>query len=337
MNVAIIVPLDGSTIESGAPITLTATVSDSIYATEDLATMWASSKDGDLGEGVFDASGKLSLTVSTLTAGVHVITLTVTNPAGEKEAASINIGVCTWAAPESFGTDIESTNWKIYGDAYWDPNGWLEMTGLNMGMKGAIYNTVDVVSPGDVSISFRIRTGGGGCGQFSSPGGADGFALNVIEAPTLMDLEALITEASTGGGLGYGVSGPMGDSTYKSFHVEFDTYYNNVNPDGNAFTDPTSQTHVGVMLDGDPSQHHLWAAMPNIEDEQWHDVTVEVDGCMVKVTVDAEEKINGDICAASGQDFKFRGGFIGMSGTTGWCWNWHSFDELEILQECLVQ
>ncbi|MBL6976385.1 MAG: hypothetical protein ISR64_11680 [Deltaproteobacteria bacterium] len=32
----------------------------------------------------------------------------------------------------------------------------------------------------------------------------------------------------------------------------------------------------------------------------------------------------------------FRGGFIGYSGTTGYYMNQHGFDDLQILQECLV-
>ena len=126
---------------------------------------------------------------STLAGGLHNISLIATNPVGKKASDGINLGVCTWQTPENFNTEIEGSSWKIYGDAYWDSDetgaGWLEMTGLDNGQQGAIFNIQEMVTPGDVQINFKIRSGGG------SGGGADGFAMSVIDVSTLEELDEI--------------------------------------------------------------------------------------------------------------------------------------------------
>lgn len=49
------------------------------------------------------------------------------------------------------------------------------------------------------------------------------------------------------------------------------------------------------------------------------------------VTLDGLPAIDGLV---PGLDL--RGGFIGFSGSTGYYSNYHRFDDLQILQECLV-
>ena len=33
----------------------------------------------------------------------------------------------------------------------------------------------------------------------------------------------------------------------------------------------------------------------------------------------------------------FKGGYIGFTGSTGLYTNWHRFDDLQILEECLIE
>ena len=205
------------------------------------------------------------------------------------------------------------------------------MTGNVQSKKGAIFNTVDFVAPGDVQLSFKIATGGflTSSGQ---PKGADGFALTVIDVKTVAALESYIATAGAGGCLGYGVAGdcaqPSGSMAIEAFHIEIDTWHNTGDPN----FDPTSDNHIGIMQNGDASNHYLWASVPFIEDLTWHAVTVEIKGDVVRMTLDGTEIINKAI-----PNFKFRGGFIGFSGTTGWATNYHRFDDLQILQQCIVQ
>mgnify|MGYP003953032039 CR=1 FL=1 len=247
----------------------------------------------------------------------------VVGPDDQRASASRRIGICAQVTPDTFDTELDSDRWRVYGDAFWDPGGWLEMTGPFMGRKGAIFNIQDIVTPGDVSIRFRIWTGGGT--------GADGFAMSVFNARDQDELDRVVAEAASGGGLGYGVGGDWGDREIDGFHVEFDTWHNVFNGDNELHTDPTPENHIGVMTDGDPGVHHLWAEIPTIEDQQWHSVTIQVEGERVVVTLDGAVVVDGTV-----ENFQFKGGFIGFSGTTGYYTNFHRFDDLEILQECLV-
>ena len=109
------------------------------------------------------------------------------------------------------------------------------MTGNLPNKKGAIYTVSELVTPGDVSISFYIRTGGGT--------GADGFAMSVFDAEDLTELESLIAAAHTGGGLGYGVAGDDGSWVGDAFHVEIDTWHHVYNGPTELHTDPTPENH----------------------------------------------------------------------------------------------
>ena len=99
----------------------------------------------------------------------------------------IEISVCEGYILEDFTT--ESTgNWATGGDAYWDPNGWVEMTGTGQGKKGAVYNKVESIASGTASIRFTIKTGNG------MNGGADGFAFTIMNVGTVDDLETWINQ-----------------------------------------------------------------------------------------------------------------------------------------------
>ena len=320
LTVEIMAPDPALVLELGTEITFEAVAVDSQYLTSALEAVWTSNIDGALNIQVPAEDGTLSFSTSSLSAGMHLITVTVVNPQGQTASDSLDQPICSWAQPtESFDTNLEGTGWKIYGDAFWDPGGWLDMTGNLTSKKGAIFNTVDIVTPGDVSISFKIMTGGG------INTGADGFAMSVYELPSVEELDNVVNTAWSGGCMGYGVSNNCGDMTVVGFHVEFDTWHNENH------NDPTTQNHIGVMLNGDPSTHYLSAAVPSLEDMQWHDVTIQVTGTTVVVTLDGNVIIDDSI-----EGLDFRGGYIGFSGSTGWASNYHRFDELQILQECLV-
>jgi len=325
MSAVIEEPAPDQVFEVGTPVVFKGVVSDSLVAPELLSIEWASAVDGVLDTTVPEADGSVSFSTDTLSTGPHAITLTVTNPSGQTQAAAVTLGICEWASPEKFDINLSGTQWQTYGDAYWDPGGWLEMTGNVKGKKGAIFNTVDYLTPGDITLSFKIQTGP------NVGTGADGFALSVFRAEDITELESWIAAAHSGGGLGYGISGNYGPVVAEAFHVEIDTWHNVYNGNSEFHTDPTPENHIAITLNGDPGNHVLWAAVPNIEDMQWHDVTVVVVGSHVTVTLDGNSIIDETV-----PDFLFRGGYIGFTGTTGYYTNYHRFDDLQILQECLV-
>ena len=314
-------PETTTVFEPELEIVLEATVTAEGIPYADLAYTVLSSLQGVLGTGSVPEGGSLSIVLPDLTAGAHLLTLTVTTMDGlQTGTAEIWVGVCTWTVPETFDTDLAGSGWQTYGDAYWDPQGWLEMTGNSGSRHGAIYNIAQTIDPGDVQIFFDIYTGGG------INGGADGFAMNVIAASNVEHLESLIATAGNGGCLGYGVTGGCpGNLTINAFHIEIDTWNNQ----GDPIYDPTPSNHIAVTLDGHPGDHKLWAAIPSIEDQQWHTVKVVISGEHVRVSLDGALIINGQV-----DGLLFHGGYIGFSGTTGWASNWHGFDNLQVGEAC---
>jgi hypothetical protein len=253
---------------------------------------------------------------STLSPGPHVVTLNVDTPTLPQAAeATVTLKICAVMTPDDFDADIEASGWKLYGNAYWDMGGWLELTGLGSG-GGSIYKISETLSASDTTILFDFYTGDG------INGGADGFAMTVIDVDNVADLETFIDTAKNGGCLGYGASAACGPMEIEAFHVEIDTWYNE------NYADPTTN-HIAITLNGDPSNHVLVADGLILEDSQWHTIEIAVAGTNVNVNLDGINLINGDIPGLT-----FRGGYIGFSGSTGWATNWHRVDNLTVVQEC---
>jgi hypothetical protein len=310
-----------SSFPEGTPVSFVALVVDSAWPAAELQVSWASDLAGLLAAGSPDGAG-LHTFSTTLAPGLHVVTLTVSNPAGQVVEDSVTVAVCAYQTETfDFSSDATLTGWTTYGSAYWDPGGWLEMTGNLDGQKGALFRTAGLVDPGNVKLSFSVWTGGG------INGGADGFAMSVFGVQSVADLDAIMALAGGGGCLGYGVAGLCGTTPVKAFHIELDTYYN-----GEALiNDPTTSNHLAVTVNGDPGDHKLWVELPNLEDGNWHHVAVTVGGPQVTVTWDGETKLDEVV-----PGLLFHGGFIGFSGSTGWATNWHRFDDLAISQKCIV-
>lgn len=296
------------------------------------SVQWLSDVDGLLNAEPLDGSGASSFEIETLSAGRHMVTFEAT--LGEfTESETVEVGIC--GAPDAFAfdTDLDPTLWTVTGDAYRDERGWLEMTGNAQGRRGAIVNVGRPISEGDILIEFDISTGHcsepGACSDTST--GADGFAVSIFETATADDTLALIESAQGGGGLGYGVSGVYGDAEVNAFHIEFDTWYNQLN-DAERHTDPTTQNHMAITLNGDPSNHYLWKELSNLEDNQWHSVSISVVGPRVSVTYDGELIVDDLV-----EGLSFKGGYLAFTGVTGYFYNYHRFDNLVISEACRVE
>lgn len=303
------------TVELGQTATVTAEVAST--APGAIAVTWESDVAGPLASGAPDPGGNAVLATPSLDAGWHHITLTATQ--GPHTAiAETDIGVCQWPALEDFASGASLNGWTLFGNAAWDPGGWLEITGAIQSSDGAIFKTDEKVNPGNVAIEFDIATGGG------INTGADGFAVSVIDAYDPTELAQVVNAAANGGCLGYGTDGGCGTLPINAFHIEFDTWHN---PE---LGDATSENHIAIALYGDPTPL-LWVAVPTLEDLVWRHVRVEITGSDVTVLLDGAQVIQGSL-----PGFTFDGGYIGVSGSTGWATNYHRFDNLQLYDLCQV-
>ncbi len=322
-TVTMVSPGAGTIFENGAPIAFVAQVSDPTYPVEQLQAAWTADGTDSLGTLPVGFDGSASPSPTTLDPGWHDVEVRVTNPGGGTASDSVSVGVCDWAPAETFDSTL--SGWTAFGDASWDPSGFLELTGNFQDRAGQLFNTDDVVSPGDVGIRFSIQTGP------NVGNGADGFALSIIDAADPADLAAILATTANGGGLAYGYGGPYGSLVRDALHVEIDTWHNVYNGTTELHTDPTPDNHIAITLDGNPGDHLLWAPVPDIEDMAWHEVVVDIEGDHIHLELDNVTLIDDTLTGWS-----FRGGYIGFSGSTGFYTNVHRVDDLQILDECLV-
>ncbi len=304
--------------------TVDATVQlDNLNDYTDFTMRWENRGGEILAESTIDGTGQALYTGTeySSTKGLHTIYARVVTPQGPCDTRiEKSLSVCNAHILEDFTT--ESTNWVTRGDAYWDPNGWVEMTGTGQGKNGAVYNKVESIASGVASIRFTLKTGNG------MNGGADGFAFTIINVPTTTELENWIAQANSGGGMGYGVGGASGGFTGDALTVEIDTWHNTYNGSNEFHTDPTTNSHIAITKNADPGEHLVYFDTPNVEDFQPHDLRVDIVPSNIKVFYDGSEVINEN------PQLAFKGGQMFFSGSTGWATNHHIFDNLEIYHDC---
>ncbi len=321
-------PGDGLSIEEGDRIDAVAELSGDDF--DGLEVRWSSSLDGALGVDQVSPMGRVLRSITLSERGIHDLIVEVLDGDEVLARDSVRVGVCGWQMIGDFEQDLEG--WQRFGDASRDRRGWLELTGNERGRKGAIYKVSESIEPGDVRLAFRISTGqcdDPGVCNFDASAAADGFAMNIWDVDSPEALGDLFDVARSGGGLAYGVGGPYGDFEGNAFHIEFDTWYNQFNGGNEFHTDPTRQNHVAVTLDGNPGNHVAFAEAPTLEDNQWHEVELVIDGDRVRVELDGQSVIDQRV-----QGLDFKGGYIGFSGTTGFYTNYHRFDELRTRPAC---
>ena len=215
---------------------------------------------------------------------------------------------------------IQSSNgWRFIGDASPSKLGWVDLTLNAQASQGAVFNPDIHIPNGSASIRFTVQTGNG------IHNGADGLALTIIDIDDPSTLEDLIASAPPGGGLGYGIGGPNGSWEGEAFTVEIDTW---PNVEEYEDYDPTEQSHIAITRNADPSNHVIWSPIPEIEDYTPHDIQIDITEESLRIFFDGEEfshqKMPDD----------FTGGYVFLSGSTGWATNHHRVSDLEILYDC---
>lgn len=323
-------------LRAGAPFEARATLSTPGDPTL-LVIRWETATGLPLATSAVDAAGTSTATIPGMPAVAGGLVARAANADGPcaGEPGRQPLSVCRWLLTGAFDAP-DPAAWKVLGDASWDPGGWIEMTGNTAQRQGAIYNPVDPVA-GAVEtlassrISWRFRFAAGGGGNPVGGAGGDGMAATLLDVRTAADLEAALAQAASGGGLGYGLSGAYGSYAGKALTVEVDTWHNDTSTSGDEkHTDPGWGPHVAVTLDADPGNHVVSLATPAIQDLLWHDLRVDVAGTTVRVFLDGNPSIDTTV---PGLDF--RGGYLFFSGSTGWAWEYHRFDDVSILHGCL--
>ena len=286
--------------------TLEVQITDTDGPTDGLVVEWSSDVDGPLGLVYADADGYASTTWTGASSGDHQLTAAVVDACGAPAAASLS--VCQQAGYYTESLDL--TTWTIGGDARYDEtNGWVELTdATDLYQLGSAFQNTP--TRGDnVKLAFSFYVSGGT--------GADGFALTALDTD-----RATGYVAQSGGCLGYGGGGVCGalDPLY-GWNVEVDTFFS-------ADLDPTEQDHVSFHFDGDVAGYEAYAELPEMEDEQWHEMVVEVTAPRVTISIDGVVYIDEDI--EGYYDFPAE---VGFTAATGGETNFHLIDGLQVIEQ----
>lgn len=281
-------------------------VEDSHDAPEDLVVAWSSSADGAIDLAQADDQGEASTTWDAGSPGDQTLTATVTDSCGATGSASLE--VCRQAGYLSDSLDLST--WELGGQARYDEeNGWVELTDVDGTFQaGSAFQTT--ATTGDqVRLSFSFYVSGGT--------GADGFAVTALDTD-----RATGYMAQSGGCLGYGGGGVCGDhDPLYGWNVEVDTFFS-------AGLDPTEADHISFHFDGDVAGLEAWAELPELEDDAWHEMTIEVLAPRVSIAVDGVTYIDEDI--EGYYDFPAE---VGFTAATGGETNYHLIDDLAVIED----
>ena len=228
-----------------------------------------------------------------------------------------SISVCEAHFVEDFEDDAD--NWIAVGDAVWDESGWVELTENEQGRQGALYNPNLWIEGGSVSIRMTIQTGDG------VHGGADGLALSFVPIENPHQLDTLLAHTLPGGGIGYALPNEEQNQHPNIFTVELDTFENTGDYE---HTDPTSADHIALTQGADAGNHLVWQESPTIADFALHDIRIDIEPQTVAIFLDGEQILHQK------KQIDFQGGYMFLSGSTGWVTNRHIIHDLEIYHGC---
>ncbi len=345
ITLSLVSPAEETVVDFGGTLTLRVFVSvNGVDETMSPELIISSQRDGQIFQGNVAPNQEVSIEWTPQNAGIHTLTYSAVLAIDDETLvanASLSVGVCGWSDAESFDGNVEGAGWSTMGTGARvvneGGNNYLELTGRygEYGSRGAYFDTTTQVAPGNVNLRFRVRTGGG------QNTGGDGFAMSIFEVNTVEELQSIVSSAFGGSGLGYGVAGGgasgvgthYGTTEVNAFHIEFDTWHNNY--DGSqGHTDPLRDNgsgtgnHIAITTDGNPGMHYIWEEV-SLEDNQWHQVEIRIQGSNVQVLWDDAVLMQDDVGG-----FTFKGGLLGFTASTGWATNYHSIDALQVMESC---
>jgi hypothetical protein len=296
-TLAITNPATGSILDIGAVTTFEATVADDAGPADAVSLVWESDVDGVLGTGSADGAGVATMAwvADDRSSGTHVVSLSATDTCGNVTRA--DVVVCQ---NEGYLADsLDLATWNFEGTALWDSsNAWVELTSPLQTQSGTAFQTAATVDASNVQVEFDFFASGGT--------GADGLSVTALDS-----LRMTSFVGSSGGGIGYeGLPG---------WSVEVDTWYNGES------NDPTTEDHVSVHIDGVVGSPVVWATLPEMEDGNWHRMTVDVAGTWMTVAIDGVVYIDQSIS----QLVSFPA-YVGFTAATGSMTNYHLIDSLQV-------
>jgi len=296
-TLAITNPITGSVLDVGAVTAFEATVADDAGPADSVSLVWESDVDGVLGTGSADGAGVATMewVANDRSSGTHVVSLSATDTCGNVTRA--DVVVCQ---NEGYLADsLDLATWNFEGTALWDSgNSWVELTAPLQTQSGTAFQTAATVDASNVQVEFDFFASGGT--------GADGLSVTALDS-----LRMTSFVGSSGGGIGYeGLPG---------WSVEVDTWYNGES------NDPTTEDHVSVHIDGVVGSPVVWATLPDMEDGNWHRMTVDVAGTWMTVSIDGVVYID----QAISQIVAFPA-YVGFTAATGSMTNYHLIDSLQV-------
>jgi len=295
-TVSIASPLPNAVLPVDAVTTLVAWAADDQGATS-LEAAWASDVDGLFASAAPAANGESTATwdAAARSAGTHQLSVTATDACGQSAVASVSV-----CQDEGYDADnLDLASWNFEGSASYDAaNGWVVVTPNAIDQSGTAFQTGSTVLADNVSIAVSFYASGGT--------GADGLSLTALDTTRMTGFVG-----SAGGGLGYqGLPG---------WSIEIDTWYNA------ELADPTAEDHVSLHFDGAASEVQAWAALPDVEDGQWHTLDVTVVAPRVQVALDGVLYLDQDVPGT----YAFPA-YIGFTAATGQATNAHWVDALTV-------
>ena len=296
-TLAITNPATDTTIDVGASATFEAQVSDDAGPADAVSIAWVSDVDGLLSTASPDGTGITSFVWdgTARSSGTHVVTVTATDTC--ENTVEADVVVCQ---NEGYlAENLDLATWNFEGNATWDAtNNWVELTKPLNTQSGTAFQTAATVDSANVQIEFDFFVSGGS--------GADGISVTALDSTRMTGFVG-----GTGGGIGYyGLPG---------WSIEVDTWYNNEH------NDPTSADHVSVHFDGDVNSPTTWAALPEMEDGNWHRMRVDVLGTWITVAIDGTTYIDQDVPQLTSFP-----AYVGFTAATGGATNYHLIDALEV-------
>ena len=288
-------PLEATIIPIGG-MDLLATVDEDSDDLSTLTVEWSSNVDGFLGTSPVDQNGQSVFPFLPTSHGQHEISASIFDSCGNEGYDAV--GICQQYGYETENLDIST--WHFEGSANWDSNiNVVELTKPLVNSAGTAFSTATIVNAENVEIEFQFFVSGGS--------GADGFSLTALDVDRMSGFVG-----STGGGIGYG--------GLPGWSIEVDTYYNG--------HDPTSQDHIAFSFDGDVTNPVVWAALPEMEDGQWHTMKVQVAAPHILAQIDGITYIDATLSG----NLNFNS-YIGFTAGTGSLTNFHLIDSLTVTEQ----
>ena len=302
-------PFDGETITE--EMIFEATVVDDVDPSETLLIQWTSDQDGIFSTDSAEASGRCTADwTSVHSPGQHDVQLTVSDSC--MNTASSTVSICQQQAYEVENFAIST--WHFEGVANWDEvNEWVELTPNVGNVVGSAFSTAQVVSGDQVEIEFLFFIGGGT--------GADGISLTALDTDRMTSFLG-----GAGCGIGYGgdalcTQGPA----LPGWSLEVDTFFN----DGQ---DPFMEDHLMLTFDGDVDDPAIVVPLPEMEDNGWHEMNVQINAPAIRVAIDGTVYIDQAI-----QGYFAFPAYIGFTAGTGGQTNQHLIDSLLVTEQLCAE